>query len=70
MFTTLQTSRPLLDLGETLMTGCLLDVGVILILGQTRFISLRENPPFTPFIIVCDAVLGNACYIFNPSLVK
>lgn len=53
-----KTSRPLLDLGEMLMTGCLLDVVVILIFGQMHLISSRENPPFTPFIIVYNGVLG------------
>lgn len=53
-----KTSRPLLDLGEMLMIGCLLDVVVILIFGQMHFISSRENPPFTPFIFVYDGVWG------------
>lgn len=39
------------------MTGCLLDVVVILIFGQMHFISWRESPPFTPFIIVYGYVL-------------
>lgn len=42
-----RTSRSLLDLGEMLMSGCLLDVVVILIFGQTDFISSRENPAVT-----------------------
>lgn len=69
-----KTSRPLLDLREMLMTGCLLDVVVTLMFGQMHFISLRQNPPFTPFIIVYDGVLGfiflSVCYILKLSSVK
>lgn len=55
------------------MTGCLLDV-VILIFGQMHFVSSRENPPFTPFIIIYDGVLRfmflSVCYILNSSSKK